>query len=69
MAHANTEVVGLNGRAEFLFIAQCAACFMVREMAADRLKNHESPQFDEELTQVKEVRFHIQLESIGLLLS
>lgn len=37
MAHANTEVVGFNGRAEFLFIAQCAAHFPVREVAAVRL--------------------------------
>lgn len=43
MAHTNTEVVGLNGRAEFLFIAQRAACFTVGEMAAVSLENHESP--------------------------
>lgn len=43
MAHTNTEVVGLNGTAEFLFIAKCAACFTARKMAAVRLKNHEFP--------------------------
>lgn len=41
MARTYTEVVGLNGRAEVLFIAQCAACFTVRKMAAVRLKNRE----------------------------